>query len=132
MLKTLISIALATTSMGQTGTTVTPQEWTQAEQDRFFAQLKQGIQKSEEKYQQVWKNFAQNNQTFNPAEPLAAQAYETTVEVKSTLFSNFSTSDSVKDPRVRDILLKIFNKDLVTMTDLVELQDMVGKVNRGK
>lgn len=47
------------------------------------------------------------------------------LEVKKTLVGNFRNTESLQSPVVRDMLLRILNKDIITTADLADLQSTV-------
>lgn len=96
-----------------------------ATQVNFDTQMEQAIQKAEDETKK-----AQNNATRRDMAPtwntkLELENAILQLEVKKTLVNNFKNTESLNSQAVRDKLLQVLNKPMITTADLADLQNLV-------
>lgn len=92
--------------------------------DHFNQQMQAEIDAAEKRVAEIQKQLTSN--TTSPAyiDKVAFQNAITMLEVKKTLRNNFMNSPLLKSQAVRDTLLEVLKKDLITESDLAYLQSV--------
>lgn len=119
-------LLLASSSSFAADTTLQPQTQTsQADLDAFYGQLQTEIQKQNDLVQKLAASVERKDVVSTDANVIRFENANAMLGVKKTLYANFYNTPSVNSPLVRQKLLSIFKKELITTGDLAELQAIV-------
>lgn len=121
-------MALAASPIFAADTTYQPAAPTQANQgelESFYNQLQTELQRQNDLVQKLAASVARRDVVSTDANVIQFENANAMLAVKKTLYANFYNTPSVNSPIVRQKLLALFKKDLITTGDLSELQAIV-------
>lgn len=95
------------------------------EMANYYQQLQAEIQKADDYTTKVMKDSNAPGHIISPVDRMKLETAATMMEVKKTLVGNFAGTPSLQSPLVREKLLNILKKDIITTADLLELQHLV-------
>lgn len=93
----------------------------------FNSKLDAALQKAEADVQQNFDRATTRANIPTWESKLSLENAVIQLEVKKTLVANFKGKDSLQSPLVREKLLEVLNKSIVTQADLAELQSIVNQ-----
>lgn len=126
MRKLFVFMMLASSPMFAADTTLQPtQQTNQADLDSFYSELQSEIQKQNDLVQKLAASVERKDVVSTDANVIRFENANAMLGVKKTLYANFYNTPSVNSPLVRQKLLSIFKKELITAGDLAELQGIV-------
>jgi hypothetical protein len=102
-----------------------PKTGSTAEVDAFEKKMDAAIARAEQDVKAQLANATRHDMAPTWNTKLEAQNAIVQLEVKKTLVGNFKGTESLKSPAVRELLLQILNKPLITTGDLADLQSLV-------
>lgn len=123
-MRKLFAMLLLATSPMYAADTLT-QEAQSTDLQNFYAQLQTEIQKQNELVQKLGASVSRNDVVSTDANVVRFENANAMLGVKKTLYANFYNTPSVNSPLVRQKLLQLFQKELITTGDLAELQAIV-------
>lgn len=91
----------------------------------FSKQMNDAIQKQEQQVQNLKANATRKDVAPTWNSKLELENAIIQLEVKKTLVGNFAGTESLKSSLVRDRLLQVLNKPMITTADLADLQSLV-------
>ena len=97
----------------------------QSQLQSFQQQLVQAVQTQENRVQELHNKMARQDIVQTSADVAAYENAVLMLEIKRTLLGNFMGTPSLQSAGVRGKLLDIMNKDMITPSDLAELQSQV-------
>lgn len=100
-------------------------EMTEQQKENFYQSLEREIQNSEKQLKNKYLEIRSGKQFINPAAKIEHDALVGSLEAKRILMTNFRNAPSIRSPKVREKLLSIMKKKIVTPDDLYELDDLV-------
>lgn len=95
------------------------------QENDYENQLNAAIAKAEQDVKETQNNATRRDMAPTWNSKLEYQNAIVQLEVKKTLVNNFKKTEALKSPVVRDKLLQILNKPMITTADLAELQSIV-------
>lgn len=90
-------------------------------------QMNQAVQNAEKNVQQLLANANRTDVAPSWEAKLQLENAIIQLEVKKTLVANFQGAVSLNSPIVRQRLLEILNKDMITQADIAELQSLINQ-----
>lgn len=91
----------------------------------FYSQLQSEIQKQTQLVNDLAKTIERRDVVTPDANVFRFENANTMLGVKKTLYANFYNTPSVQSPLVRQALLAMFKKEMITASDLAQLQAIV-------
>lgn len=95
------------------------------QEDVFQKQMDDAIARAEQAVRNSQANATTHTNAPTWNTKLEYQNAIVQLEVKKTLVNNFKGTESLKSPLVREKLLQVLNKPMVTTADLADLQSLV-------
>lgn len=95
------------------------------EDDTFTRKMEEAISRQEDEVKRTQAQATRHDVAPAWNTKLEFQNATIQLEVKKTLVNNFKNSESLASPLVRNKLMEVLNKPMVTTADLVDLQTTV-------
>lgn len=95
------------------------------QQAQYSKQLSDAIARAEQSVKDNERNATRTDISPNWNSKLELQNAVIQLEVKKTLVNNFKGTDSLRSAAVRQKLLNVLNKSVITTADLADLQSLV-------
>lgn len=96
----------------------------------FRLAMQNELLRAQDNVQQLEKRVADRHYAPQTTDKLALQNAIIMLDVKTTIVNKFSTGTAINDPAVREIILAILRKDMISAGDLVALQNTVNEAHR--
>lgn len=125
MRKLFVLFLLASSQIVAADSTFQPVQANQSDLDSFYSELQVEIQKQNDLVQRLAASIERKDVVSTDANIIRFENANAMLGVKKTLYANFYNTPSVNSPLVRQKLLSIFKKELITTGDLAELQALV-------
>jgi len=125
MRKLFTMMLLASSPIFAADSNYQPTQTNQSDLDAFYGQLQVEIQKQNDLVQKLAASVERKDVVSTDANVIRFENANAMLGVKKTLYANFYNTPSVNSPLVRQKLLSIFKKELITTGDLAELQAIV-------
>lgn len=127
MLKQIFSYSLLTVMLVIQGALLEARLPSENEQvdSNFDIKLNDAVSKQQQLVQNLKANATRKDMAPTWNSKLELENAMIQLEVKKTLVGNFTGSESLKSSLVRNRLLEVLNKPMITTTDLADLQSLV-------
>lgn len=120
LLLTLFLVSQQTIAYAKEGSTTS-----QEELNVFYQEMQKEIEIAEQRVITLLEKIQQHDEIISDIIRLEVEIATTMLKVKQLLAANFAGTESLHNPLIRDKLLSILKKEIITEIDLLELQFLV-------